>query len=487
MVGGDLTNNGTVSPGTPANPYGVPASPFGTLTVTGAFTSNAGSTLDANVTAGGAHNQLLVGTAALNGGSVDVTAAPGLYAIQTDYRIVGANGAVTGAFTGVNSPSGLSASLVYDAHDAFLRLRRTSTGFGFGPGLSFNEAHTAGALDAAVGAANPAVFTTFANLYNTLIFAPAGSLKPDLTNLSGDALTVANLAAQTVADRFHEQLGDQAAQHVRGPAGDPNVWASISRVDDDFEGDNNGPGFNAHATEFAGGVDFIPMAGLDLGAAVGASKDDFDHSDRDASGKMDSWMVGGYGRYAPGQFYLAGQVAYDWHHIKSRRALLLGGVANADYHAHTWSGSAEVGGDFVTRWVRLQPHVGYKVLDVRQDGFAENGGVGALDVGSSSFDSQRLVTGIRVLGADAMSRVQPFATVSYEHEYGDRVADLDNALPGLPAYRVLSTRLGRDIFTLQTGAEFQVGKGAALFVTARVSTRTNYDSKSILGGFKVSW
>ncbi len=479
-IGGALVNNGVLSPGTTADP-------FGTLTVAGAFTSNGGSTLDAAVNAAGQHNQLLAGSATLNGGAVAVSAAPGLYGIETDYRILGATGAVTGAFTGVSSPTGLSASIVYDAHDAFLRLRRTSTSFGSTSGLSGNQARAAGGLDAAVTGANPAVFSTYAGLYNTLIFAPASALSANFSNISGDALTAFDLAAQASADRFHDQLGDQAADHVRGPAGDPNVWATISRDHDNIDSDGDGPGFDTNATQFAGGVDVIPQAGLDLGVAVGASKDDLSIADRNASGKMDSWSLGAYGRYEAGQLYVAGQVSFDWHHIKTRRALLMGGLASGDYHAHTWGVSGEAGGDFVGGGLRLQPHLGFKVLDVRQNGFTESGGVGALDVAATRFDSERFVAGVRLMSANPMAKVRPFASAAFEHEFGDRVADETNSLPSLTSFTVASTRLGREIFTAQAGGEADVAKGVSVFVTGRYSTRSNADSKSILGGLKVSW
>ncbi len=278
------------------------------------------------------------------------------------------------------------------------------------------------------------------------------------------------------------------AQHARLPVGDPTVWVTISRVKDNGSSDGNGPDFDVHATEVSGGVDFIPSQGLLVGAAFNYSNGDLQDPSRLATGNLDSWGVAAYGRYElMNQLYMAGQVAYDWHHADSARNLMLGGLATGKFDAHTWTVSAEAGGNFVSGGVRVQPHIGFKLVDVKQDGFVESGPAGALTVAPAEFNGQRLVAGLRLMSANPMARIQPYLSASYERDFGDRTADLTNTLAGLPSFAVTSSQVGRDIFSGDVGLEALLGKGVSLFVTGRYSVRKDYDSQSILGGIRVSW
>jgi hypothetical protein len=76
-------------------------------------------------------------------------------------------------------------------------------------------------------------------------------------------------------------------------------------------------------------------------------------------------------------------------------------------------------------------------------------------------------------------------TVSYERELGDERAALDNDLPGLPAFRVVSTRLGEDVFTADLGLEARLGNGFSLFAGAGGRWRSNEHSLHANGGVRI--
>ncbi|MBW3541920.1 MAG: autotransporter-associated beta strand repeat-containing protein, partial [Planctomycetes bacterium] len=129
-IGGLVLNNGsTLAPGNSID----------TMTVDGAYTQNAGSIFQLEIndggTTAGVNNDLVnvigaPGTATLNGGTVDVQAAPGDYAAGTTYTFLTATGGVTGTFDGVMDNLALrDGVLIYNANSVQLQLVRISGSF----------------------------------------------------------------------------------------------------------------------------------------------------------------------------------------------------------------------------------------------------------------------------------------------------------------------------------------------------------------------
>ena len=90
----------------------------------------------------------VAGTATINGGTVQVVAAPGNYGTSTTYTILNATGGVSGAYSGVSSNFAfLTPSLSYDANNVFLTLALQGNAFsGFG-GNTVNQRAVGYALD----------------------------------------------------------------------------------------------------------------------------------------------------------------------------------------------------------------------------------------------------------------------------------------------------------------------------------------------------
>lgn len=105
---GSVVNDGTVSP-------------TGILNVTGSYTQNAGGAFNVGISATGAPNRLVAGTATLNG-TLNVSALHGAYAGGQQFRILTAAGGVTPAFSTVNLPSFLDLTLTYEPNAVVLTL-----------------------------------------------------------------------------------------------------------------------------------------------------------------------------------------------------------------------------------------------------------------------------------------------------------------------------------------------------------------------------
>ena len=129
LAGGRLTGDGTI--GGLVNAGTVAPGAFGTLSVNGPVTFQAGSIYQVETNAAGQSDKILAGgTSSLTGGTVQVLAENGNYARQTRYTILTANGGVTGTFANVTSNFAfLTPTLSYDPNDVFLTLNRNDITF----------------------------------------------------------------------------------------------------------------------------------------------------------------------------------------------------------------------------------------------------------------------------------------------------------------------------------------------------------------------
>lgn len=114
---------------------GIAAHDVATLTVAGNLIMASGAVYNADITPTAADLVSVSGTAAL-GGTLNAIFASGDYSAG-QMALVTSTGTLSGTFSGLtlnNMPTGYTASLVYDAHDAFIKLAS-----GFAAGGTFNQ------------------------------------------------------------------------------------------------------------------------------------------------------------------------------------------------------------------------------------------------------------------------------------------------------------------------------------------------------------
>ena len=156
-IGGLVANGGMLAPG----------NSIGTLYISGNFAQTGGSyVVEANAQ-GQSDRVNVTGTATINGGTVQLVAAPGNYATSTTYTILNATGGVSGSYSGVSSNFAfLTPSLSYNANNVFLTLALQGNAFSGFVGNTVNQRAVGYALD-----------QTFANAsgdFATVIGALAG-------------------------------------------------------------------------------------------------------------------------------------------------------------------------------------------------------------------------------------------------------------------------------------------------------------------------
>jgi hypothetical protein len=275
-ITGSVVNNGTLAPG----------NSIGTITFNGSYTQAAGSTYQVEVNSTGQSDRINVtgapGTATINGGTVQVIAAPGSYGRSTTYTILNATGGVTGTYAGVTSNFAfLTPSLSYDANDVFLTLALTSFSNG---GLTPNQNAVAIAIDrssfsagsdfAAVVGALTGLDTTqgpkalnalsgepYADFGNMMVSSTAGFM-----NALGQQMAAARGASAGGARQALAQACDADACDGASPWG---VWASALGGLGSTQGNGNASTLTYNFGGAAAGIDYRvdPSVLLGVGAA----------------------------------------------------------------------------------------------------------------------------------------------------------------------------------------------------------------------------
>jgi autotransporter-associated beta strand protein len=202
-VGGLTVNGGALAPG----------NSIGTLNVAGNYIHNAGGTYQVEINAAGQSDRTNVtGTATLNGGAVQVIAAPGSYAASTTYTIVNAIGGVSGAYTGATTNLAfLAPTLSYDLNNVYLNVRTSFAGGGETP----NEVAVGTALDGAAPSASGDLGTVIGALLGLdTVLGPAA-----LTALSGQPYASFGTINVQADHLFMNAVGQQTKLARRGAAG----------------------------------------------------------------------------------------------------------------------------------------------------------------------------------------------------------------------------------------------------------------------------
>jgi uncharacterized protein with beta-barrel porin domain len=414
------------------------------------------------------------GTATLGGATVSVT-YPGGGNISKQYAIVTAAnvGGTFGSLVNTNLPANFSASLSYDAKDAYLD-------------VALNFAPSNGAF----GANQQGVANAIVNFFNSNGSLPIafGSLTPaGLTQLSGEAATGSQ---QTTFDAMNLFMGTMLDPFNRGTTSTPGGGASGYAPEADAiayaSTKNAGAAHDAYAmftkvppavvpfeqrwsvwaSGFGGSqtTDGNPTAGSNnttssvYGTAVGA---DYRISPNtlagfalagggtnfsvanSGSGHSDLFQAGAFIRHTVGSAYISAALAYGWQDITTNRTVTAAGISQlrAQFDANAFSGRLEGGYRFVAPWVGgigITPYAAAQFTTFDLPGYAEQAVVGsnafALAYGAKDITDTRSELGIRTDKSWAMTDgiLTLRGRVAWAHDFDpDRsIAATFQSLPG---------------------------------------------------------
>jgi T5SS/PEP-CTERM-associated repeat protein len=415
-VGSTAISGGTLAPGS--------GGAFGPLSVQGSLSFTAASTYLVQVSTTGRTNA--TGSATLGGASVDANFVSGSL-IQKQTVIVNAAGGVNGSFGSLavtNVPAGFTASLAYDAHDAFIDLSLNIANSG---GLNANQQNVANALNNYFSSTGnlPVIFSTL---------TPAG-----LTQVSGEVATGAQQATfdamglfmGVLTDPFIDGRGNgvaaggsaatgyastQTTGAVRDayamftkapPAADPfvqrwSVWAAGYGGSQTTDG-NSALGSNTATSSVYGtavGADYRFSAFTTAGFALAGGGTNFSVANA-GSGRSDLFQAGAFVRHTVGPAYISAALAYGWQDITTNRTVTVAGIdqLRAEFNANAYSGRVEGGYRFVTPWMGITPYAAGQFTTFDLPAYAEQAIIGAntfaLAYNAKSVTDPRSELGIR--------------------------------------------------------------------------------------------
>jgi fibronectin-binding autotransporter adhesin len=517
---GATTVFGTVSPG----------NSIGTLTVNGNYTQAAGSTYTVEANAAGQSDLINVtGTATLQGGIVNVLAAPGNYAPTTAYTILSATGGVTGTYAGVtdNLPF-LDAALRYLGTSVILGLNRNDLGFGppptpvptFTPFVATtpNQAAVGINLDRLEAGATGDLRTVF----NKLVAGNTAQARVALDDLGGEihatGMSLDLNAHQVFLDSIRRQstrmdsLGSNAPTALNdktAPKPHDGVWLQalgIGHGTMDSDGNAGTTDYNTSGISVGGDTLIIPQ--LRLGGAFAATFSDANVNARNSSANSDGYHAAVYSSFRPSGAALAGQglsgpaidssLSYARFETETSRGIRLGDMnrnSTADYGANLFAATTEGRYGLKVGGVALEPYLGLRYQWLSRDSFRETGaGSVNLVASSNDQDSLRLGAGVR-FGHNFVTQsswlVRPEVRVGWEHEFlddrGDLSAQFAGAAGGVPGFTILGVRTARDRAIFSAGLSMQVNPQVQLYADYTGWASGNEQVHGAIGGFRVSW
>ncbi|UVK43826.1 autotransporter-associated beta strand repeat-containing protein [Mesorhizobium sp. AR07] len=482
--GASLGGTGTVGKVTALSGSTVaPGNSIGTLNVAGDASFAAGSIYQVEADATGKSDRLAVsGKVTLSGGTVQVLAATGDYATTPQYTILTAASGIAGQFASVTSNFAfLTPTLSYTANAISLSLARNDVSFG-DVGRTRNQIAAAGGAEQ-LGTGNA--------LYNAVTSLDEDTARKAFDALSGEVHASVNgmlvedsrFLADAANARIRAAFGEAGATSVPvmayGPGGPVlaeaatdrlAVWSQAYGSWGDTDSDGNAATFSRSTGGFVVGADTPIGDNWRLGVIGGYSQTSFDATDRASSGSSSSYHVGLFGGGRWGVFSLRGGAAYSWHDIETSRDVVFPGFSDslaAKYHAGTAQVFGELGYGLNIGGVSLEPFGGLAHVNVKADGFSEQGGRAALASAGSTTETTFTTVGLRA-GADFTVRdisATVRGMVGWRHAFGDTTPLSSLAFAGGGAFTVAGVPIAKDSAIVEAGLDFTLTPSATLGVS----------------------
>jgi outer membrane autotransporter protein len=508
-ITGLVTNNGILAPG----------NSIGTLNVVGDFVQAAGGTYQVEVNNAGQGDRInATGTAAIQGGTVQVLAAAGSYANSTTYTIVRATGGVSGTYAGVTSNFAfLTPTLSYDANDVFLTLA-LPTQNAFTPSflaLTPNQK--------AVGVALNQSFANASGDFATVIGALAG------LNIQQGPLALDTISGQPWADfgtmntnnsmMFMNAIGQQMAGfHGGQPAGQRlalaqacevescdaggllSAWASALGGLGSVLGDGNASTLTYNFGGAAAGIDYRLDPRFLVGIGVGYTHGTQWVNTFLGQGWSDSVSVAAYGSFTQGGFYIDALAGYAYFNNQLQRQILIPGLqqrtATGSTGANQFLGQIEGGyklGVYAPAAATITPFGRFQISSVTQNAFSESGAQSlSLNVAQQTTNSQRTTIGADLgssIGLGNEKRLDLAVRLGWMHEFADTGRPITAAFAGAPgnSFTVFGATPLRNAAVVGLQATTTIAAATQIYLRYDGEIATGTDNHALNVGVRMSW
>ncbi|ALM86161.1 autotransporter domain-containing protein [Bordetella sp. N] len=421
-IDGSVVNNGTVRPG----------GSIGTLTITGDYTQTASGTLYIDVSPTAA-SQLSVGGTATLGGTLNVLYGPGTYSAAT-YRIINA-ASTTGTFSSVvsNAPASLAQSVQSLADGSELTLAAATDTSG------------SGATD--TGGATSGGGVVVVKPTNATVFGAVGS--------------AAIREGQRVNETLLARLGNVPVAGSSGVTGGGNnqVWTQLVSNTNHVRGNNDAPSYKDSHYGFLAGLDHR-IGDWTVGVAGGYSH--IDVREDQASGKIDTVRVAGYGARYMGPVNVAATVGAAYDFLDTRRGFGPLGDAKGDTDGQEFTAGLQASLPLATGPVIVTPRVGLRYQYFHAGRYGEDGPTSQnLDVDTQNLHSLQPYAQFAVGLPFNTGGVKPALAevrVGYAYETLDRGRGVDAAAGDGTRFALPGAASSRGMLSAGLGLTMPVGK-----------------------------
>ncbi|MEO6750296.1 MAG: hypothetical protein ABIP85_00825, partial [Chthoniobacteraceae bacterium] len=499
---GHVMNSGIVSPGN---------SP-GTLNIGGNYVQTGAGTLAIEIASRTSFDQLAITGSAALAGTLRVIRLNGYQAQVGDtFKILTAGGGVTGTFGTVNNDFGFGSlvrlEVVYEPGDVLLTGVQNTFANAFGirsgfsrAGLTPNQIAVALTLDSVLGDPRQSSVVAFLNSF-------AFSKVPhQLDAIAAEELTsIYTLAfAQTDTEVFsvQQRLADIRAAKAAEGQGDSSKKETVSGKEERFgffitgtgdfasSGDTyNSTGFNQQSAGTTLGVDMRLNDHFVVGLTLGYAYTNTNLIDG-GSLTADTGKAALYAMYQGGGFHAEALVGGGYSSYDIRRGAL-GGAAvgrtdGAQFDAYWGAGYDLKMGDFT-----VTPIASMLFTQASFDAFDERGSLQPLHVASQQESSLRSRLGVRASCSRkvGLATITPSVSAQFQHEFLDTelpvVASFGNGAGG--NFTVHGPKVGRDSALLSAAVNV-AWRNHACYVAYQADVgRKNYESQTVLVGFRTTW
>lgn len=230
-----------------------------------------------------------------------------------------------------------------------------------------------------------------------------------------------------------------------------------------------------------------------VGAVAGYSRTSFEADDRASSGASDNYHLGLYGGADWGALALRAGAAYTWHDIDTGRSVSIPGVGDSlkgDYRAGTAQVFGELGYGIEAGGIALEPFANLAHVRLRTDGFAEKGGVAALNGRAGTADTTFATLGVRAAttfdlnGASLTAR----GMLGWRHAFGDTAPDATMLFAsGGDAFAIAGVPIARDAVVVEAGFDLRLSPDATLGVSYGAQFGSGTADQSFRAGFNLKF
>ena len=508
--GGTVSGNGTIVGNLFNGGLLAPGNSIGTLTVSGNYSQNSAGVYTTEVVGQGQSDRLNVGGIANLGGTVFVTALPGLpFAPSTTYTILSAAGGLNGTFASVNElyPF-LQSNLSYDANNAYLTLQ---VGGFAAQALNRNQYAVGTALDASAASATG----DYAAVLGTLATATTAQGQAFMTSISGQNYSGFSSSMVQGAQLFMNNFATQAGGATGGRVAlaeacdvacdttSPALWGAWGGALGGLG--TVGAGLSTGAVTynlggFAAGLDRMMTPNLRAGVTVGYMNGTQWVGGFTGQGFSNTVQAGLYGNYSQGNAYLDGLASYAYSANQMSRGIFIPNLPSRTAQGQTGANQVfgqveggyrvDLGGPvdaFVTPFARLQGYTG------TQNAFSENGAQSlSLNVAAQTTNSLRSVLGAQLGGGvDVGWREKLVAQfrLGWSHEYADTARPVSAALAGAPTipFTTYGASLQRDGVVVGVSANTAVAEATSVYLRYEGNISGLDSTHALTAGVRIIW